>query len=231
MLASAVHLGLVVPGAARLAEITVRTIRAAGEGEHRIRIVLTAGVGSLASTHREPCRVIVMVEPLPPRPHVIALAIVDHPVAARPNGSQTYQSGHKKLAYLDHLVALELARAVGADEAVRLDPAGRVVEGSTSNLFVVDGDRLVTPPISRGALPGIVRRRILELGAGVEADLTVDELRAADEIFITSSLRGVVAVTSLDGEPRDAGPTTAKLAAAYDAWMCLPISTDDAAPA
>jgi len=71
-----------------------------------------------------------------------------------------------------------------------------------------------------GALPGITRARVLAACAGAqlpahEVRLTVDELRAADEIFVTSAVRGVVPVTKLDGTVRSTGPITTQIAALY----------------
>jgi branched-chain amino acid aminotransferase len=197
-----------------------RTIAAAGTGEHRLRIVLTRGPGSLAS--RLPAlgrgAAIVMVEPLPEPPAEISLAVVDWPLPPRSI------RGHKTLAYLDHVLAHELARELGADDAVRLDAGGDVVEGATCNLFAVLGATVVTPPVEGGALPGIVRGRVLELcgGAGIRIAvraLALRELRSADEVFVTSSLRGVVPVTRLDASARPRGPVTARLARAYEAAM------------
>lgn len=212
--ASAAALQLHVIERGRLVDAIRATLVAAGPGEHRIRIVVTRGPGAISARLAElgRGRAIVVVEPLPAQPVELALAIVDWPVPRR--------AGHKTLAYLDHVIARELAAAAGADEAVRLDAAGDVVEGATSNLFVVAGGAVTTPLAAAGALPGITRARVLACcaAAGVaarEQRLTVGELRAADEVFVTSALRGVVAVTRLDGAPRVAGPVTARLAEAY----------------
>ena len=193
-----------------------RTIAAAGQGEHRIRIVLTRGPGTLAQSFAQlPIgHAIVIVEPLPPRPSVLALATVEWPLPTRAG------RGHKTLAYLDHVIAGELARAAGADEALRLDGNGNVVEGATCNLFIVTGTEVATPPLESGVLPGIVRARVLALCAGEkltarERTISQRELLNASEAFITSSLRGVVPITRVDGIDRAAGPVTATLAAAY----------------
>ncbi len=182
---------------------------------HRVRIVLTRGPGSLASpvSALGPGRAIVIVEPLPPPPLALSLAVVDWPLPRRA------ERGHKTLAYLDHLRARELARQAGADEGVRLGPDGDVVEGSTSNLFVVAGGRIATPP-AYGVLPGIVRGRVLEAWpAAVVRTITLAELAGADEIFVTSSLRGVVPITRVDGVERAIGHVTLEVAAAYDSWL------------
>ena len=77
---------------------------------------------------------------------------------------------HKTLAYLDHVIARELAAGAGADEAVRLDANGDVIEGSSSNVFVVEGGRVVTPAVDRGALPGITRARVIACCAELGVD-------------------------------------------------------------
>ncbi len=202
-------------------------IDAAGDGEHRIRIVVTRGPGGIAMPLAAlgPGHAIVIVEPLSlGASDGVTLAVVDWALPPRPG------RGHKTLAYLDHVIARELARAAGADEGVRLDASGAVVEGATSNLFVVSSGAVATPMVVGGVLPGIVRERVLsicgELGIAAEARrVTLDELHAADEIFVTSSVRGVVAVTSLDSVVRQVGPTTARIATAYVTQMkSLPAS-------
>jgi len=157
--------------------------------DHKIRIVVTRGG-----------RTIIIVEPLPPQPRELSLAIVDWPIARRARPAR------KTLSFLDHLIARKLAADAGADEAVRLDADGHVAECATANIFAVIAGTVVTPPAA-GILPGVTRARVLAHTHGVERVLTVPELRAADEIFVTSALRGVVPVTALDGVFRDAGPT------------------------
>jgi branched-chain amino acid aminotransferase len=204
----------------RLAAAVHAAVAAAGPGEHRIRIVLTRGPGSLAARLGElgPGRAIVIVEPLPPQPAELSLAVVDWPLPAR------RQRGHKTLAYQDAVIAHELARAAGADEAIRLDAAGRVAEGATCNLFAVRRGEVVTPPADRGVLPGIVRARVLAICAreGIaarEQELPLPELFAAQEVFVTSSLRGVVPVTRVDHAMFLRGAVTERIAAGYAAEM------------
>ena len=196
-----------------LAAAVERTIAAAGQGEHRIRIVITRGPGGLGAETAAlgPGRAIVIVEPLGEQPREISAAIVDWPLPRR------NEHAHKTLSYLDHVIARDLARAAGADEAIRLDANGRAVEGATSNLFAVIGGAAVTAPVEGGLLPGVVRGRVLAACAreGITARedaFTVEALRGADEIFVSSSLRGVVAVTRLDGVARVAGPITGQIA-------------------
>jgi branched-subunit amino acid aminotransferase/4-amino-4-deoxychorismate lyase len=122
------------------------------------------------------------------------------------------------------VIALELARAAGADEAIRLDPTGRAIEGATCNLFAVHHGAVSTPAVDGGALPGIVRARVLEICAreGLATrvrPLSLRELRGAREVFVTSSLRGVVPVTRIDGAPVGSGAITERISVAYAAAM------------
>jgi branched-chain amino acid aminotransferase len=130
-------------------------------------------------------------------------------------------AGMKTLAYTDSVMALLEARRHGADEALMLDTEGHVSEGSTSNAFVVSGDTVLTPPRSCGALPGITRAVVLELLAErgtpvVERPIAATELAGADEVFLTSSLRGVAPIASIDG--RSLGPPGPITRATMDAY-------------
>ncbi len=191
-------------------------LAAAGAGEHRVRVMLTRGPGPLSARTQAlgPGHAIVVVEPLPELPPETSLALIDLPLPARRS------RGHKLLAYADHVVGRELAQERGAGDGIRLDAWGCVAECATANIFIVTGGALVTPPVDRGILPGIVRARVLGLAPGLgiaaqEAPIALEALYAAEEVFTTSALRGVVPVTRLDGEPRPAGPITQRLAHAY----------------
>ncbi|MBU2865543.1 aminotransferase class IV family protein [Pacificibacter marinus] len=88
----------------------------------------------------------------------------------------------------------------GIDEWIFLNERGEVCEGTITNLFVQDGDRLLTPPRTSGLLPGILRAELLDLGRAVEADLTVSELERADAIFCGNALRGLIKSTLIRAE-------------------------------
>lgn len=111
----------------------------------------------------------------------------------------------------------------GAFEALLLDGAGRITEGTASNLFVVREGRLTTPPALGGALPGVTRHAVLEIAslsgiAADEAPITADDLRAADEIFLTNTSWEVLPVVQVDGGPAGGGrpgPLTSRLEDLY----------------
>lgn len=194
------------------------TLAVAGDDpDYRVRIIVTRGQGGVGKRFAEVQggHTIVIVEPLGTLPTMTTAAFVEWELASR-------DVGYKTLAYLDSLIAKELAAERGAEEAFRLGPDGGVVEGATSNLFIVRTKKVQTPPLTSGILPGITRGHVLACCqqlqiATSERRLTTHEVEDADEIFVTSSVRGVVAVTRLEGQPvgDGVGPVTQKLATAY----------------
>ena len=124
--------------------------------------------------------------------------------------------------YLNSVLALREARARGAYEALMLDAAGRVGEGSSSNVFAVRDGRLETPP-EGGILEGVTRRVVLDLAAAlglpaVELPLLPADLLSADELFLTSTTRELVPVVRVDGRPIGGGrpgPWTLRLLEAF----------------
>ncbi len=105
---------------------------------------------------------------------------------------------HKTLSFLAWRDAQRTAQATGADTALLLDIDGRLGEASTANVFCVIGGELVTAPID-GILPGITRAIVMELAPVRQAHLDEPTWRAADEMFVTSAVRGIVPITSCDG--------------------------------
>ncbi|MDO5646476.1 MAG: aminotransferase class IV [Paracoccus sp. (in: a-proteobacteria)] len=92
-----------------------------------------------------------------------------------------------------HRPAYDAARASlpdGVDEAVLLNEHGQICEGSITNVFVPDGDRLLTPPLSCGVLPGVLRAELLATGRAVETVLTPGDL--AGRFFCGNALRGLI---------------------------------------
>src|SRR5690606_22156772 len=118
---------------------------------------------------------------------------------------------------MENVVMLAHARSLGAEEALILNTRGQLCEGSTSNVFVALDGQLLTPPLSAGCLPGVARELVLEWYGGQEADLDVDVLAEADELFMTSSIRDAQGVRTLTGEGLERtlaapGPVTREVA-------------------
>jgi D-alanine transaminase len=125
----------------------------------------------------------------------------------------------KSVALLANVLLRQQAQDQGGAEAI-LHRDGRVTEGSSSAVFIVRDGRLVTPPNEHSILPGTTRDAVLDLAAGwLPADIrhfTLDELRAASEVWIASAGRGVLPVTSIDGLAVGAGAPGPAWRAMYD---------------
>lgn len=109
----------------------------------------------------------------------------------------------KTTQLLGSVLAKRAARERGADEVLFFDRDGYLLEGGSTNVFVVRDGRVLTPPLTRNILPGITRQLLLERRPELvlESDVRIADLSAAEEIFIASTTRPVVAVTSIDGRP------------------------------
>lgn len=112
--------------------------------------------------------------------------------------------GVKTTSYADNILGLKWAQERGFSEAIYVNNEGNLSEGATSNIFVVQGGRVLTPAKTAGLLPGIVRGVLLENGWVHEAPLSLSDLESADEIFVTSSTRGVHPVVQF-GDRKFAG--------------------------
>ncbi len=137
--------------------------------------------------------------------------------------AQGLTSGHKSSGYAERIEALRRARSRGLDEALVRDEEGRILGGSTSNILAVLGRVIVAPGRASGALPGITRALLVELaeGEGLEVEdraVGVEDVFTADEVLLSSSVRGVVPVVALEGRPIGGGtpgPLHALLSSAY----------------
>jgi len=174
----------------------------------KIRITYTGGPGPLGSQAAYgPATLVVIAEPAdPPSPTV---RIVTAPWRRNENGALT---GVKSTSYAENVRGLSYAYAHEASETIFLNTAGDVCEGTGTNIYCVFGNRVVTPPLAAGCLAGITREVLLEWCDVVEEDFTLSEAAGADEVFITSSLRDVQAVSQWDGVDYPApGPKTAEI--------------------
>jgi branched-chain amino acid aminotransferase len=123
--------------------------------------------------------------------------------------------------YVNSSLAKVEALNAGYDEAIMLNPAGLVSECTGENIFVVRGGRLVTPPLSAGALEGITQDTVATISRDmgvecVEGDLTRSDLYIADEMFVCGTAAEVSAVNSVDDrEIPCPGPITTAIATEY----------------
>jgi len=177
-------------------------------GDAVLRITLSGGI---SSSHGSTLWMRAFPLPPPVRPEGAAIGPL-WPVRSDP------LAVHKTLNYWSNRRMYENARSGGFDECVSISPEGQFWGGSRTNLFVVADTQLLTPPCSSKALPGIMRGLILEragrLGLDVrETPLSLfDRLFQPEEIFLSNSVRGIMAVGTW-GEARfpAPGPVTRRL--------------------
>src|ERR1041384_7901232 len=110
----------------------------------------------------------------------------------------------KTISRVHHVIAKMEAERAGEDDAVLLNTNGHLAEGAASNLFLVKAGALQTAPIEAGLLPGITRGIIQTLAAGEsvpiqERHCTAQDLYAADEAFLSSTLMELMPVVEVDG--------------------------------
>lgn len=194
---SAARLGIPL-GVAReaLSRDLSRLVEAEGYADARVRLTLTRGAALLG----EGATLLATAQPyvLPDPPYDVCL-MPGHPGGASP------LAGLKTLGYLPFLLARDRARSAGYHDALLLDAGGRVIEGTTCNVFAVLPDgAIVTPPLSAGCLAGVGRawaiERLHEEGAVVrEAPLREAHLASAREVFLTNALMGAIPVRRIDG--------------------------------
>jgi branched-chain amino acid aminotransferase len=167
-------------------------LQAAGPTDALLRVVLTRGGRRIGT-----------IEALPEQRPSSRVGTVTY----APN---RVLDGLKTLSYAGNMLAGRLAREQGFDEALLVTPHGRVLEGPTWSFFWVSGERVLTPPLEDRILDSITRRYVIEECQAEEAICTLDDVRAADEAFIASTLREVQPIAAVDDIelPSAPGPVT-----------------------
>ena len=212
---SAGGLGLTVPSSQELRAAVDATLSANDLAEARVRLTLTGGPAPPGSDWSDgPTTVIVIAGP--PVPFSATVDVVTVPWTRNERGAVT---GLKTTSYAENVRALAYARERDAGEALFLNTREELCEATGSNLFVLTGGVMHTPPEGAGCLLGVTRALVLELCAehGIAAEETVlgpADLARSDEAFLTSSTREVQPIAHTDGRalPTAPGPTTEKVA-------------------
>ena len=224
--AALIGMTVFVPRDTIIAE-TLRTLSSLGLPEAYLRIVLTRGETAItldpSPAYRNNLVIIAKPPPKHPARHYAAglhLALV----SVLRNDRRATDPNAKSGNYLNNILALKEAKALGAEDAVMVNADGEVTESTTSNLWMVRDGTVITPALSCGILRGITRGIVLDLCR--REDIRVEEsafpaerLLDADEVFLTSSTRGVVPVrrvnqTALPDRPADR-PVTDRLMRLY----------------
>ena len=196
-----------------MAAAVVKTVRANELRDAYIRLVVTRGVGDLGLDPRQCPKATVFI---------IAATIKLYPEEMCRNGLQiitcstrrnmpdAVDPALKSLNYLNNIMAkIETIRA-NAGEGLLLNNEGYVTECTGDNIFIVNGKRLITPPVSAGVLEGVTRDCVMELArvAGLEVEEGLFRLTAvynAHECFLTGTAAEVISVTEVDGRAIGSG--------------------------
>ena len=193
----------------------------AAPGAGVVRITATSGGGPMGSgrSGARGSAIVVAGNQPPDYPPGTSVAIMPFP-----RNERGAMAGVKTTSYAENVLALDMAREQGASEAIFADTRGRVSEGTGSNIFWSDGERLHTPPLDTGCLAGVTRALLLEQLDIAETHLPVKDLPEVSEAFLASSTRTVQSIARIDGTqlPVVDGPLTAAAAKA----MAELIATD-----
>jgi branched-chain amino acid aminotransferase len=218
--ASCKGLGLPSPDPSLLRDAIDEVVAANELDRGRLRITVTGGTAPLGSD-RGPGgpTVVVAGGPFAPWPPTADVVVV--PWVRNERGAL---AGLKSTSYAENVIALAFAKERGASEAIFANTVGNLCEGTGTNVFVVIGGRLVTPPLAAGCLAGVTRALVIELTGATEEDLPVSALGDADEAFLTSTTREVQPIAAVDGSPLSVAPGAVS-SDAIDAFRAL-VATD-----
>ncbi len=217
------QLGLVMPDRAQLAAEVAAAAAIPDVG--LVKLVLTRGAGGIGygvDENRAPRRYLYAgpgrARPLDPLARGARVAVLPTPLAIQPR-----LAGIKHLNRLEQVLLRRDVAALGVDEGLVSDGAGRLISGTMSNVFLVLAGRVVTPLLSRCGIDGVMRGAVLEAlvaqGCTVAVrDVGLEALAAAEEIFLTNALIGVWPVTQIAQRFLPVGAVTRAAAQAVSAW-------------
>ena len=209
-----------------MTEALLETIRQNHLRDGYIRLVVTRGVGNLG-LNPEQCKnpsVIIIAATIALYHEDFyrkGLSIVT--VATRRSNPASLNPAVKSLNYLNNVMARIEANLAGADEALMLNDAGNVAECTADNVFIIKHGQIVTPPITAGALGGITRSVVFDIGGEfnikvIEADFTRHDIFVADECFLTGTAAEIIPVVKADGRligNGKPGPITTRIIARF----------------
>ena len=211
---SAAALGLPPPDHALIREAIAAVVENRDFALGKLRITYTGGRGPLGSEAAYgPPTLMVALGPANAAPSLTS--IVTAPWSRNERGALT---GVKSTSYAENVRTLRYAAERSCSEAIFVNTADRVCEGTGTNIFLIFGDTILTPPLSSGPLAGITRELIMEWSPVEERELTLKEAKQADEVFLTSSMRDIQGVERWDDRTfSSAHPVTQALSVKFAA--------------
>lgn len=188
------------------------------DGRAVVKLIVTRGSGTRGYMPPEPATPtrVLSISDWPDYPSSHYLNGIEVHVCRLRLSDNTLLAGIKHLCRLEQVLAQLELRGHTAQQGLLLDTTGHVVGGTSSNVFAVIGGELATPSLLRSGIKGVMRRAVLEaahtLGIrAAERDLTLADMLAANELFVTNSLFGIWPIAQIDGQRFPVGPTTRRL--------------------
>jgi len=200
---SAHGLGLPEPDTEQIRAGALAVIAASGGPPlARLRVTVTGGKSPLGSERGSspPTAIVALAEQPPPAPWVDVVTV------PWPRNERGALAGLKTTSYGENVRALAYAAERGGSEAIFANTVGQLCEGTGTNVFVVIGGRLLTPPLSSGCLAGVTRALVIEWADAQEEELPLSALATAEEAFLSGTTRDVQPIRHVDGVPLSAAP-------------------------
>ncbi len=209
-----------------MTEAVLETIRQNHLRDGYIRLLVTRGIGNLGlnpTQCKAPSVIIIAAKIALYHEDFYQKGLTIVTCATRRSNPAALNPAVKSLNYLNNVMARIEANLAGADEALMLNDAGNIAECTADNVFIVKHGQIFTPPVAAGALRGVTRSIVFEIGAelGVkvrEADITRHDVFVADECFLTGTAAEIVPVVKADGRSIGSGkpgPITARIIARF----------------
>ncbi|HUW78634.1 MAG TPA: aminotransferase class IV [Candidatus Nanopelagicaceae bacterium] len=211
---SAVGMLLQVPERARLISAIASVLSANPvPGLGRLRLTWTGGIGPSGSGRDPAAEPTLVITHMPTTSWAERAKIV---TVDFPRNERSPLAGIKSTSYAENVLALAFANEKGADEAIFGNTRGELCEGTGSNIFLVVGEELLTPPLSSGCLPGITRSLAIEWCGAREIAMPISVLMEAEEILLASTTRDLQTVGQVNA--RIMPPATRRGREAKDAF-------------
>jgi D-alanine transaminase len=212
-----------VPTTDELTERGISLVRASGLEEAALYYQVSRGAGNSRSKEPDPSMHPTIVVTVDPASRPAASLREQGATAITVPETRWDRADLKTVNLIPRILVRQKAKEAGAYEAIWVADNGNVLEASASNVFMVIDGVMVTPPLGNRLLAGITRAVVLDLTeklglACEERKFTIDELRSADEVFLTGSITEILGLSQVDGEvvgTGKPGPITQRIASAF----------------
>jgi branched-subunit amino acid aminotransferase/4-amino-4-deoxychorismate lyase len=203
-----------------------KVLKANGLTDARLRLTLTAGPMSASEDKSKPTLLITAIDLQPYPAEYYQKGVLAVLCPFRQNVTEPI-FGHKTTSYFSRMLALQMAHQKKAAEAIWFTTTNLLAEGCISNVFLIKDSVIYTPLLATPVLAGVARKAVCKIAADnsvklVEKDLGIDELLAADEIFLTNVIMKIMPVNSVEKHTvgnGSVGPVTKKMQKLFDNFV------------